>query len=194
MAKLNTMSRSMMIIVFSLLVLLILRNFVSPLVITHPLGKLVLLLFVIYLSMNFGVQAGVLSALFVIFLFQDVLEGMENNVSTSNGKDADADAAGDAAGDADADAAGDTKETSAIKTPKVEVDIERIKIEDKTKPKQTVDLIDKNPGDLRNKDNFNMENPDAAGAGSMAPSVPVGVGTNNSKPVNKVKEGFASFS
>jgi hypothetical protein len=197
-----SMSRNTLMIALGLLLLLVSRYFVSNEIIRHPLGKLILVLSVIYLSMTYGVQAGIISALFVIFLFQDVLEGMENKDEVDSNdsdksnlmnetKEDDGEKEKEKENELQDEKHQKNKKETAIKVPKVDIEIDTIKLDEK--PKHVSDLMDNNPGDLRNKERFTMANPEAAGAGKEVSSVPVGAGLNHSKPVSKAKEGFANF-
>jgi hypothetical protein len=154
----------------------------------HPLGKLVLLVAVVVITHVFGRNAGVVAALILVLLLHNLFEGMENkgdgekSDDGEDGKDSkDSETEGDGEkSDADEDASGPTVERDG-EEEEDSVDVGPVKT--------TADLLDSNPGDLRNKkDDEDVANIDAPTNPPATKDEPMAMPSVKSK---NNKEGFA---
>lgn len=153
-----------LLIIILVLLMYIRTSFLQSLV-RNPLAKLFLLSFVVMISHRFGVNAGILSSLILILMFHNVFEGMENNEEKNQEKNQENNGEKNQENNEDSqntseqvDAESDEKNTTLTNLETMETTTPSNKI-------NTIDLINNDHSDLRNKDKHNISNPNAAGAG-----------------------------
>jgi hypothetical protein len=145
--------------------------------VNNSLGKLILLSLVILVTHCYGITSGVISSLIVLLLLHSIFEGMEN--PKEDGEDDEESEREKSEVDSDADE--DETDNS--------VDDDEDGEEDDTDESKNIinsqsDLLDLNPGDLRNNKDGHIANPDIATNKNVSSDEPAPVQT-------AIKEGFA---
>lgn len=157
--------------------------------VSNSLGKLVLIVSVIFITHFCGITSGVISALIVLLLLHNVFEGMENpkeSESTSDEEENDDE-------DEDEDTNNDINDNSSTVTDSDndtdEMELPQENDESNLENSESAihtqsDLLDLNPGDLRNKKNGHDATPNIANNSNTE--------VNEPKPMpTDTKEGFA---